>query len=54
MAIDIDDDDGVECSLCCDTHEVDCDECDGSGVDDDGNNCEQCEGSGTLECPECG
>lgn len=36
--------------------EVDCEECDASGVDEDSgyDSCEACSGIGTVECGECG
>lgn len=42
-----------DCDVCEDTQEVDCLECEGSGMTDDGEICEYCGGAGTIDCPEC-
>lgn len=45
------------CDTCLGHGEVDCEECDSSGVDPqdpDEGNCEACQGDGTVECDTCG
>ena len=43
-----------ECDYCESTEVVDCDDCDGSGMDDDGDCCDACAGVGEVECSWCG
>lgn len=43
----------VDCSHC-DMGEVECDDCGGSGENEEGETCDYCDGSGKLDCSECG
>lgn len=43
----------MDCKECLDTGEIDCEECEGPGMDDDGDECPQCGGLGNVECEFC-
>lgn len=45
-----------ECEACQGHGEVDCDNCDSTGVDEESgyDSCEECSGVGSVECSECG
>lgn len=42
-----------DCTTCNDLGTVDCDYCEGSGMDEDGELCDSCEGEGQVDCQDC-
>jgi hypothetical protein len=43
---------GISCGIC-DDGGVECPDCDGDGVDGDGDTCSNCQGEGSVECINC-
>jgi len=43
---------GISCGIC-DDGGVECPDCDGDGVDGDGDTCSNCQGEGSVECKNC-